>query len=136
MQVGEDIAVAIEKGKTLVVRLQAVGDTDEEGQVRVFFELNGQPRMIKVPNRAAAASRSVRREADETNDKHVADPMPGAVVMVSVRPGQGGQNRRRPPNHRGHEDGNVHSCRARRTHRRSYRESRRAGKLKRSYHHF
>jgi len=88
MQVGDDIAVTIEKGKTLVIRLQAVGDTDEEGQVRVFFELNGQPRMIKVPNRAAAASRPVRRKADEANEKHVAAPMPGAVATVAVKAGQ------------------------------------------------
>ena len=88
MQVGEEIAVTIEKGKTLVIRLQAVGETDEEGQVRVFFELNGQPRMIKVPNRAAAASRPVRRKADEANEKHVAAPMPGAVATVAVTAGQ------------------------------------------------
>ena len=37
---------ASKRGKSLVVRLQAVGETDEEGQVRVFFELNGQPRII------------------------------------------------------------------------------------------
>ena len=29
------------------MRLQAIGETDEEGQVRVFFELNGQPRIVK-----------------------------------------------------------------------------------------
>ena len=55
MQPGEEISVEIDPGKTLEIRLQAVGETDEEGEVRVFFELNGQPRMIRVPNRAAKA---------------------------------------------------------------------------------
>ncbi len=88
MQVGEETNFAIEKGKALVVRLQAVGETDEEGQVRVFFELNGQPRIVKVPNRAATGSLPPRAKADEGNDAHVAAPMPGAVTTVSVKSGQ------------------------------------------------
>jgi pyruvate carboxylase len=88
MQVGDETSIAIEKGKSLVVRLQAVGETDEEGQVRVFFELNGQPRMVKIPNRAVAVSLSVRRKAEEGNDAHVAAPMPGAIATVTVKPGQ------------------------------------------------
>src|SRR5262249_43535294 len=88
MQAGEETSVAIEKGKSLVIRLQAVGETDEEGQVRVFFELNGQPRMVKVPDRDAPASLPRPRNAAEGTDTHVAAPMPGAISTVAVRPGQ------------------------------------------------
>lgn len=88
MEVGEEISVSIEKGKTLVVRLQAVGDTDEEGQARVFFELNGQPRVIRVPNLAASGLRPVPRKAEEANDKHVAAPLPGTVADIAARIGQ------------------------------------------------
>jgi pyruvate carboxylase len=88
MQAGDEVSVTIEAGKTLVVLLQAVGETDEEGQVRVFFELNGQPRMVKVPNRGVASARPARRKAEEGNDAHVAAPMPGAIATVAVRPGQ------------------------------------------------
>jgi pyruvate carboxylase len=88
MQVGDETNFAIETGKALVVRLQAVGEIDEEGQVRVFFELNGQPRVVKVPNRAATGSLPPRAKADEGNDAHVAAPMPGAVTTISVKSGQ------------------------------------------------
>jgi pyruvate carboxylase len=88
MQVGDETSFAIEKGKSLVVRLQAVGDADEEGQVRVFFELNGQPRMVKVPNRAAVTALPVRRKAEEGNEAHVAAPMPGAVSTLAIKAGQ------------------------------------------------
>ena len=88
MAVGDEIAVELEKGKTMVLRLQAVGETDEEGQVRVFFELNGQPRIARVPNRAAVAKLPARRKAEDGNDAHVAAPMPGSVSTISVRPGQ------------------------------------------------
>jgi pyruvate carboxylase len=88
MEVGDETSFAIEKGKALVVRLQAVGETDEEGQVRVFFELNGQPRVVKVPNRAATAALPARRKAEEGNDAHVAAPMPGAISTIAVKSGQ------------------------------------------------
>ncbi|MEP6829804.1 MAG: pyruvate carboxylase [Rhizomicrobium sp.] len=88
MKLGEEIAVELERGKSLVLRLQTIGETDEEGKVRVFFELNGQPRIVKVPNRSAKATVEVRRKAEEGNDTHVAAPMPGAVSTVSVKKGE------------------------------------------------
>ncbi|WP_058313257.1 pyruvate carboxylase, partial [Shimia thalassica] len=49
MEPGEEITAEIDPGKTLEIRLQAIGETDENGEVKVFFELNGQPRVIRVP---------------------------------------------------------------------------------------
>jgi pyruvate carboxylase len=88
MHPGQEITIEIERGKALVLRLQTVGEPDDDGQVRVFFELNGQPRMIKVPNRALAASVTSRRKADEDNAAHLAAPMPGSVASIAVKQGQ------------------------------------------------
>ncbi|MCR4282475.1 MAG: pyruvate carboxylase [Bauldia sp.] len=89
LPVGEEILVELEKGKTLVVRTQAIGETDEQGFRRVFFELNGQPRMAKVPDRAHGASgAAARRKAEEGNALHVAAPMPGVVSTLAVKAGQ------------------------------------------------
>jgi pyruvate carboxylase len=88
MKLGEEIAVELERGKSLVLRLQTIGETDEEGKVRVFFELNGQPRIVKVPNRSAKATVEVRRKAEEGNDTHVAAPMPGAISTIAVKKGE------------------------------------------------
>ena len=84
----DESTIAIESGKALVVRLTTIGETDEEGQCQVFFELNGQPRVIKVPNRSAVAARPARRKAEEGNANHVAAPMPGSVSSIAVKPGQ------------------------------------------------
>lgn len=88
MKPGEEMTIDIEPGKTLVLRLQTLGETDDEGQVRVFFELNGQPRIVKVPNRSAVAKVVARRKAEDGNDAHIAAPMPGAVSTIAVKPGQ------------------------------------------------
>ena len=85
----EEVFLDIERGKTLVVRNQAVGEADEKGMRTVFFEMNGQPRRVKVPDRARAGSGSgVRRKAELGNDKHVGAPMPGIVSIVGISTGQ------------------------------------------------
>jgi pyruvate carboxylase len=88
MEPGEEIEAEIDPGKTLVIRLQAVGETDDAGEVRVFFELNGQPRVIRVPNRAVKARTATRPKAEAGNPNHVGAPMPGVVASVAVREGQ------------------------------------------------
>jgi pyruvate carboxylase len=88
MEPGEEIAVEIDPGKTLEVRLQTVGETHEDGDVRVFFELNGQPRTIRVPNRKAQATATRRPKAETGNHAHVGAPMPGVVASVGAQPGK------------------------------------------------
>ncbi len=87
MEPGEEITAEIDPGKTLEIRLQAVGETQDDGEVRVFFELNGQPRTIRVPDRKAKASSAARPKAEVGNAKHVGAPMPGVVASVAVTAG-------------------------------------------------
>ena len=88
MQPGEEITAEIDPGKTLEIRLQAVGETTDDGEVKVFFELNGQPRVIRVPNRAIKAKTAAKPKAQEGNPNHIGAPMPGAVASVTVAVGQ------------------------------------------------
>ena len=88
MTPGQEIAVDLEPGKTLVIRCQAIGETDEEGNIRVFFELNGQPRIVRVADRAVADTVVRRRKAEDGNPGHVPAPMPGMVASVAVAKGQ------------------------------------------------
>ncbi|AUM74151.1 pyruvate carboxylase [Paracoccus jeotgali] len=87
MEPGDQISVEIDPGKTLEIRLQAISETDDKGEVRVFFELNGQPRNIRVPDRARAASIVARPKADASNPGHVGAPMPGVVASVAASVG-------------------------------------------------
>jgi pyruvate carboxylase len=88
MEPGEEISVEIDPGKILEIRLQAVGETQEDGEVKVFFELNGQPRVIRVPNRLVKSQTAARPKAETGNPNHVGAPMPGVVASVAVQPGQ------------------------------------------------
>ncbi len=88
MAPGEEITSEIDPGKTLEIRLQAVGETTDDGEVKVFFELNGQPRVIRVPNRAIKAKTAAKPKAAEGNPNHIGAPMPGAIASVAVTVGQ------------------------------------------------
>jgi pyruvate carboxylase len=88
MQPGDEIVVEIEQGKILVISLTAIGDADQEGKVQLFFELNGQPRIITVDDRKASSTRTVRRMADPANQMHLASPMPGLIASIAVTQGQ------------------------------------------------
>ena len=88
MEPGEEITAEIDPGKTLEIRLQAVGETDDKGDVRVFFELNGQPRIIRVPNRLIKSQTASNPKAQEGNNAHVGAPMPGVIAGVTVSKGQ------------------------------------------------
>jgi pyruvate carboxylase len=88
MDQGEEIEAEIDPGVTLVIRLVAVGETNDEGEVRVFFELNGQPRTVRVPNRLSSAATAKRPKAELGNPDHIGAPMPGVVASVGVQAGQ------------------------------------------------
>jgi pyruvate carboxylase len=83
---GEEILVELERGKTLVIKLLGRADS-ADGQCKLFFELNGQPRLIKVA-RAGAEAAAQRPQAEDDNLHHVGAPMPGMVSSVLVQNGQ------------------------------------------------
>jgi pyruvate carboxylase len=87
MQPGEEIAVDIEPGKTLIVKLLVMGEPHDDGQRTVFFELNGQPRDVTVVDRSLGRETTAHRKADPADATHVAASMPGMVVSVAVSKG-------------------------------------------------
>jgi pyruvate carboxylase len=88
LQSGEEISAEIDPGKTLEILMQAVGDTDDAGEARVFFELNGQPRTVRVTNRKVTATTVKRAKAEAGNAAHIGAPMPGVISSVVVTVGQ------------------------------------------------
>ncbi|MEE4203266.1 MAG: pyruvate carboxylase [Halieaceae bacterium] len=87
MEDGQEISVEIEPGKTLEIRCLTTSEANEEGIVKVFFEMNGQPRRVRIEDRTVAATKVRPPRAEVGNPLHVGAPMPGAVVTVAVQKG-------------------------------------------------
>ncbi len=83
----DEIAVDIEPGKTLVISLQGHAVDEDGGHTRLFYELNGQPRTIRIPHAGSEAAQ-VRPQAEETDPDHVGAPIPGMVAQLKVKEGQ------------------------------------------------
>ncbi len=88
MEPGEEISVDIDRGRTLFIRYLTRSETDRKGECTVFFELNGQPRTVRVADRSAAASGVALPKAEEGNTGHVGAPMPGMVTKVFFAEGE------------------------------------------------
>ena len=87
MQAGEEIAVSIEEGKTLIIKYLTKGIPHPDGRRSVFFELNGQPRDVLILDKAEEPKTPRNQKADPGNPKHIAAQMPGMVVNVAVTAG-------------------------------------------------
>ena len=87
MEPGQEISVDLERGKTLIVRYLATSEPHEDGTRTVFFELNGQPRSVRVRDERQVASRPPQPKAEPGNPQHVGAPMPGVVATVAATPG-------------------------------------------------
>ncbi|HEY3655644.1 MAG TPA: pyruvate carboxylase [Steroidobacteraceae bacterium] len=88
MQSGQEINIDLERGKTLIVKYVTTSDAHEDGTRTVFFELNGQPRPIRVTDRSQVAIRPPQRKAAPGNPNQVGAPMPGTIATVPVHAGQ------------------------------------------------
>jgi len=87
MNVGQEVAIDLERGKILFVRYAALGEPDETGHRMVYFELNGQPRTISVRDTHLVGVKAAPRKAEPGNPHQIGAPMPGQIVKVTASAG-------------------------------------------------
>ena len=87
LEPGQETSLDIEPGKTLIIKLNAIGKVQPDGTRQVYFELNGNARSVTVRDQSAETDATVREKADKGNAHHVGAPMPGKVLKVNVKPG-------------------------------------------------
>ena len=87
LAVGEEISVAIEEGKILIIRLISVGAPDKDGRRPVTYELNGITREVFIADKSVAATAKSRPKADLSDPLQVAAPIPGLIVVQSASVG-------------------------------------------------
>jgi len=88
MTKGEEISLELEPGKTLIIKFLTVGDPHPDGTRTVFFELNGQPREVRVRDHSLQVQRADRVFADPGQPGQIGAPIPGAVTSIAVEQGQ------------------------------------------------
>ena len=87
LEPGQETSLDIEPGKTLIIKLNAVGKVQKDGTRAVYFELNGNNRSVVIRDQSVQSDEAVREKADKNNAAHIGAPMPGKVLKVNVKPG-------------------------------------------------
>ena len=87
MKPGQEVAIEIEAGKTLFIRMVNIGAVDAEGKRAVTFELNGMSRQLSVVDRSVKPTVKARVKADSAKPAEVGAPIPGLVTALSVSVG-------------------------------------------------
>ena len=79
-------AYDLDKGVTMLVELQSIGQPDAKGIRTVMTSMNGQLRPIRVRDRSVESDVPTAERADRSNPGHVAAPFAG-TVQVQVAEG-------------------------------------------------
>jgi len=87
LEPGQETSMDIEPGKTLIIKLNAIGRVQKDGTRTVYFELNGNNRSVVIRDQSAATDEVVREKADKGNSNHLGAPMPGKVLKVNFKAG-------------------------------------------------
>jgi pyruvate carboxylase len=82
---GEEITVAIEPGKTLVIKYLTASEPHAEGTRTLFFELNGQPREVTVRDHSLRVVERAHPKADPADPGQVAAPAAGVITGIAVQ---------------------------------------------------
>ena len=85
---GEEFHIELEQGKMLILKVLTVGPLSEQtGQREVFFELNGEVRVVTINDKNAAVENKSRPKADASDSSHVGASIAGVVVELRVQDG-------------------------------------------------
>lgn len=80
MRPGQEYAITLEKGVTLLAGVEAISEPDKRGKRTVLCLLNGQLRPIRVRDLAIDSEVPTAEKADPNNKGHIAAPFSGAVT--------------------------------------------------------
>ncbi|MBP8920153.1 MAG: pyruvate carboxylase [Micropruina sp.] len=82
LAVHQEHEVELERGKKLLLGLEAIGEPDARGFRQVVCTINGQIRMVSVRDHAVKSEVAVAEKADPANPGHVSAPFSGVVTLT------------------------------------------------------
>ncbi len=81
----EETLIELAPGKSILIRMMYMSETDEDGIKHVFFKLNGQTRSIDVKDNKFTVTKRVNKKV--SSDKEIGAPLQGRLSTILVKAG-------------------------------------------------
>ena len=94
LEPGQETSIEIEPGKTLIIKLNAIGRVHPDGTRHIYFELNGNARSVVVRDHSVVTDEVAREKADKVEPEAHRRPHAGQgpeAEREERRRGQGGR---------------------------------------------
>lgn len=87
---GEVCEVEVSEGKTLIIKLVNVGKVDKDGYRKIYFEVNGNQRVITILDKSYHQGETTPSTvmADPANKNEIGASIPGTVMKILVKDGE------------------------------------------------
>ncbi|MCC6497811.1 MAG: pyruvate carboxylase [Propionibacteriaceae bacterium] len=79
---GAEVEVELERGKSLLLGISAIGDPDDRGMRQVICTVNGQIRVVSVRDEGVQSTVAVAERADPKVPGQVPAPFAGVVTLI------------------------------------------------------
>jgi len=81
----EEVFVEIGKGKAIIIKKLYKSAPDEDGICKVYFEMNGQARVLEVKDQNFKSTKIAHKKAEKDNE--IGAPLQGRIAEVLVKEG-------------------------------------------------
>ena len=88
MERGEEIIIALDKGKNMLISLDSIGRPNNEGMVTVYFKVNGQGRSVQIKNNSIKIDQVANTKAAKSDAKEIGAPLQGLLSAILVKTGE------------------------------------------------
>lgn len=83
LKANEETLIELSPGKSILIKMMYIGETDEDGFKHIFFKLNGQTRSIEVKDKNFTVTKEVH--AKVSTDKQIGSPLRGKLSRIMVK---------------------------------------------------
>jgi len=88
MEIGEEITVDLDKGKTVLITLDSIGKANAEGMITIYFKVNGQGRTVEIKDESIKVNTVQNVKVDKNDATEIGAPLQGLLSTILVKNGE------------------------------------------------
>ncbi|WP_439130939.1 pyruvate carboxylase [Polaribacter sp.] len=87
IEIGEEITVDLDRGKTLLITLDSISKPNNKGLVTIYFKVNGQGRTVLIKDESIKVNTIQNTKIDKDDASQIGAPLQGLLSTILVKNG-------------------------------------------------